>query len=305
LPDRKQLHLALDHVGLAVRDLDRARAAYQRLGFTLSPRSMHSGNIEPGGPVIPWGSGNHCAMFRRGYFEVLGLVDQDMPSNVKAMLEKYEGLHIVALTCASADEAYLALKSANVSAAAPISLERDAAFGPNNESIRRARFRNVYLDSGAYPEARFIVIEHLTHDVVWQRHLLDHPNGAEALASVYFCVPDVARTRERFAALLGPDHGDAGDTCFSLHPGKFWVLSEAEIRERIPVLRSGPLNRVAAAAIAVSSLDALRSFFGRQGVAYTEAPSLDSRASIWVAPGEAHKTALAFFESEQNEETQG
>jgi len=305
LPDRDQLLLALDHVGLSVRDLERARVAYERLGFTLSPRSMHSGSIEPGGPVIPWGSGNHCAMFGRGYFEVLGLVNQDMPSNVKAMLEKYEGLHIVAMTCASADDAYLELKSANVPAAAPISLERDAAFGPNNESIRRARFRNVYLDAGAFPEARFIVIEHRTRDVLWQPHLLDHPNGAEALGSVYFCVPDVARTKDRFAALLGSCGDDAGRTSFSLHPGKFWVLSEAEIRKHVPVLRSGVINRVAAAGIAVASLEALRSFFNRQGVTYTEGPSLDSKTSIWVGPSDAYETALAFFESEQDEGTQG
>jgi hypothetical protein len=219
------------------------------------------------------------------------------------LLDRYEGLHIVAMACASADEACLALNAANVPAAAPISLERDAAFGRNGESTRRARFRNLYLDGDAFPEARFIVIEHRTPDVLWQSHLLDHPNGAEALASVYFCVPDVGRTEHRFTAVLGARNVDAGTTCFSLHPGKFRVLSEADIRKHVPVLRSGPLNRVAAAGIAVASLHGLRSLFDRQGVAYTEAPSLDSEASIWVAPADAYNTALAFFESRQNEET--
>jgi len=53
----------LDHVGVAIKDLERGRAIYQRLGFRLTARSIHSGSREPGGPVEPWGSGNHCAMF--------------------------------------------------------------------------------------------------------------------------------------------------------------------------------------------------------------------------------------------------
>ena len=93
---------ALDHVGLAVRDLEKARLAYDRLGFTLSPRSMHSGSLEPGGPVVRWGSGNHCAMFKQGYFEVLGLVEPDKPSNVKRMLDLYDGSE-----CDAADDRLL------------------------------------------------------------------------------------------------------------------------------------------------------------------------------------------------------
>ena len=37
--------------------------------------SSHKGRITPDGPVVQWGSGNHCAMFRHGYFEILGLTD--------------------------------------------------------------------------------------------------------------------------------------------------------------------------------------------------------------------------------------
>src|SRR3954471_3554535 len=122
--------LRLDHLGHAVRDLERARAAYARLGFVLSPRSMHAGSVTPGGPVVPWGSGNHCAMFEHGYFELLGLVDETLPSNVKQMVQRHEGLHIVALACNSADQTFSALQVAGIAARAPITLERDAVFGP-------------------------------------------------------------------------------------------------------------------------------------------------------------------------------
>jgi hypothetical protein len=89
------------------------------------------------------------------------------------------------------------------------------------------------------------------------------------------------------------------------HFNRARITLEAEIRKHLPVLKGGPLNRVAAAGVAVTSLEALRNFFDRQCVTFTEGPSLDSKTSIWVGPNDAFETALAFFEFKQNEGTQG
>ena len=43
----------IDHVVIAVRDLDRARIGWTRLGFTLTPRGRHLGQ----------GTANYCIMF--------------------------------------------------------------------------------------------------------------------------------------------------------------------------------------------------------------------------------------------------
>ena len=61
-----ELDLALDHVGVAVSTLELAHDTYRKLGFTLTARSIHSGSREPGGLVVPWGSGNHCARVEQG-----------------------------------------------------------------------------------------------------------------------------------------------------------------------------------------------------------------------------------------------
>ena len=54
--------IGLDHAVILVRDLDRARDTYERLGFTLTPRGHHS-----------LGSQNHCIMFERDYLELMAL----------------------------------------------------------------------------------------------------------------------------------------------------------------------------------------------------------------------------------------
>jgi catechol 2,3-dioxygenase-like lactoylglutathione lyase family enzyme len=292
-----QTTLRLDHTGLVIRDLEAARISYEKLGFRLSTRSMHAGSVTPGGPVVQWGSGNHCAMFEHGYFELLGLVDPELHSTAKHMIARYEGLHIVAMDCDSTDEAHRDLQARAISAAAPMRLERDAAFGPEDDQIRRARFSNVYLDGEKYPEARFIIIEHGTRDVLWQPHLLKHPNGAKGLAALYFCPDDLPATLARFDRLLGSrsQHGPAYR--YDLARGAFWVLSPEHMRASCPVM-DGPVQRVSAACIEVESLSALATFLAQRGIDALRAPTLDGSAdALWVHPSNASHAALQFIQS--------
>src|ERR1051325_7752258 len=72
----------LDHIIIAVRDLERARMGWTRLGFTLTPRGRHLGQ----------GTANYCVMFARDYLEVLGLVERDPDAErLAAFLARREG----------------------------------------------------------------------------------------------------------------------------------------------------------------------------------------------------------------------
>src|SRR6185369_183631 len=63
--------LTLDHIAHFVPDLDNASPALEKLGFTLTPFSAQSHRLEPGGPLLPAGTGNRCIMLKRGYLECL------------------------------------------------------------------------------------------------------------------------------------------------------------------------------------------------------------------------------------------
>lgn len=286
------LELKLDHVGIGVKDLERGRAAYERLGFRLTARSMHSGSPSAGAPIVPWGSGNHCAMLGTGYIEVLGLTDPTRYSSVKDMVARYEGLHIVALGCEDADATYQALRNAGVPVEAPRALERDASFGPDDQAVRRARFRNIYLDRSRYPEARFLYIEHLTRDVLWQPHLLDHPNGALALERVYFCSEDVAALCTKIGSALGarperlaPGHGMVSLACGSVH-----VFDAAQWAARCGTPAAEGYPAAVGFGVRVKSLAATRELLVQRGV------SIDERDGIWADPAEGCGASLHFFE---------
>jgi catechol 2,3-dioxygenase-like lactoylglutathione lyase family enzyme len=286
------IDLALDHVGIGIADLDRGRDAFLRLGFRLTARSMHAGSPSPGAPVVPWGSGNHCAMLGRGYIEVLGLTDPERFSSVKDMVARYQGLHIVALGCDDADAAHRALIESGLPVEAPRALERDATFGEHDEATRRARFRNIYLDRSRYPEARFLYIEHLTRDVLWQPHLLDHPNGAVALEHVYFCADDVAATagRLRRVTTSAPTPVAPAELELRLASGSLRVMDRAAWARRQGETAVAPVATAAGFAVRVKSLAQTRGLLVQRGVPFKE------HDGIWIDPADGCGATVHFLE---------
>jgi len=66
----------IDHTLVGVRDLEAARAAWDKIGFRLTPRGRHIG----------WGTGNYCIMLEQGYIELLGILD---PTQFTNNLDKF------------------------------------------------------------------------------------------------------------------------------------------------------------------------------------------------------------------------
>lgn len=203
----------LDHVGVVVSNLDEGQEVFTRLGFDLTERGYHAGVTGPDGKLIPWGSGNHCAMFRTGYLEIIGVTDPSKPSSARDMLQKHQGTHIVALRTDRANAAYQQMSAATKGVRQPVVLSRQASFGPEGTEIREARFQNIYFDPQTFPEARWIVIEHETPEVLWQAHMLSHPNTALSIEEVRFAVGEtnLDKTAERLATTFGATISDVGN----------------------------------------------------------------------------------------------
>src|SRR5437868_1233457 len=78
----------IDHVVIGVRDLERARMGWTRLGFNLTPRGRHLGQ----------GTANYCVMFPRDHLELLGVVERDEHAErLATFLARREGPMAVAL----------------------------------------------------------------------------------------------------------------------------------------------------------------------------------------------------------------
>ena len=179
----------LDHVGVGARALAPLAASYERLGFTLTPMARHRGKA----------TGNHCIMLRHGYLELIAPVDPAIPDKLHAQLDRYIGLHIIALGIHDSEATLARLNQAGLAIPSITPLER-----PVDEADPhglQARFERIPLPDA--PESTIQLIKHLTREAIWQPRFTSHGNNAVSLEQVVLAVPDPAETAARFSRLAG------------------------------------------------------------------------------------------------------
>ena len=204
----------LDHTGQMRADLDAGAAALERLGFLLSPETPQQGAVPGEDGMRPWATANRCALFREGYLELIGIRAPDRFNPWTRFLARYEGIHIAAFRCNSADEAWPGLAAQGF--APPVQRARSTPAGD-------MRFRNIFSEDASWPEGRIIVIEHQTPEVLWRPELLEHPNGALALRQCLFVSdrPDELASRlAAFGAELAGCAALSAEAYADLFPGE-------------------------------------------------------------------------------------
>ena len=180
----------IDHVVIAVRDLERAQETYARLGFTLTPRGFHT-----------LGSANHCIMFGNDYIELLALpVEHPAMRYYADFLSRGEGLAAVALASADADAAYAEFVADGIEADAPLDFSRPVRLA---EGERDAAFRIVQMPPAQTPGCRSFVCQHRTRDLVWRPEYQSHAIGATGLAALAVIAEDPVTAAAGYAKLFG------------------------------------------------------------------------------------------------------
>jgi catechol 2,3-dioxygenase-like lactoylglutathione lyase family enzyme len=160
----------IDHVVIAVRDLDRAEAQFRRLGFTPTARGHH----------VKLGSYNHCAMFTEDYLELLGQGERARPA-LERFLRVREGIAGIALRTPNARETFADMRKLGVGAAEPVDFGRPV---DTPDGVREARFTTTELDNAATAGIRVFFCEHKTPELVWLPRYLAQPNGVTRLAGL-------------------------------------------------------------------------------------------------------------------------
>lgn len=294
--------VALDHVAVVARDLPPLVAAYERLGFALSPLSRQSGPLRPGGPVETFGSGNRCAFLRHGYIELLGLLDPALHANgVDRFTARYGGLHIVALAMQDEEANLARLRGAGVPIPGVSRLQR--AVEPGGSVAHFAR-----LPLPDAPEGRLQLIRHLSAELVWDARWMGHANAADALTEVILVNDPAAESAARFSRLAGlplvPD--PAGGFLLELPGAAGAAGPDAPVlRTAVRILEPATLPRVLPgvaiptlpfiAGMVVRTSDgnaAIRAILAREGIAAVDVPG-----SLMVPPDGAGGAAIIFAAS--------
>jgi Glyoxalase-like domain len=203
----------IDHVIIGVRDLDRARMGWSRLGFTLSPRGRHIGQ----------GTANYCIMFAGDFVELLGIVDpNDRVEHLAAFLSSREGLRAVAFAPAGTpEEARSALLQRELHPSEPRALGRQMEL-PEGTVV--PRFSLISLPQDETPALDTFICAHLTPELMRRPEWLDHPNGSNKLKGVHVLVENTAALLEPYDRLFGIQQVTTTDAVVCVHVGRHRIL---------------------------------------------------------------------------------
>lgn len=262
----------LDHVVIAVRDLDAAAETFRQLGFTLSERGEHA----------QWGTANCCAMFGDSYVELLAARAEGEPADrIRAFTAQREGLMALAFGTrdAAADARRLEL-------AAPAELSRTI---PTGNGPALARFQIAKLPVEASPGAESFLCQHLTPEILRQPGWTDHANTACGIASVTAQVADPVSLMGDWDRLIGPARSTATDETVTVHTGRglVFLCRPEDLDQLHPEAEDEPTPpppALVALTITVANTDDAAAVLRGNGIPYSRDPS----GSLRIAASDCH-----------------
>jgi catechol 2,3-dioxygenase-like lactoylglutathione lyase family enzyme len=273
----------IDHCVILVRELDAARDAIARLGFTPAPRGVHSEHM---------GTHNHCVMLGHGYFEVLSVLKPTAENaRWREVLARREGLNAIALATEDARAGHAELRANGVEVGEPVDFAR-AVDNPGAKG--EASFTVALIPEQFTPGTNMFMCQHYTRDLVWFPGSTEHANGAMGLAGVTAVADDPAALAEDYARVFGAERVRAEEGALTIEAGEAPIrfLTPEGLAARYPgaALDAAPPPYVAALTIAVADREATGAYLSGQGVAHTALPG----GGLCVAPGQACGALIEF-----------
>lgn len=249
----------IDHLVLAVRDLDRARAFYDSLGFTVTPRAFH-----------PWGTANHLVQLNGCFLELLGVADAaKIPPHApgqfsfgaynRDFLARREGLSMLVFQSHDARHDQAEFAAAGLETYAPFDFGREAKL-PDGGTARVA-FSLAYVTDPRMPESVFFTCQQHAPKYFWKRDYQVHANGARTIAEVVMAAPDPPALADFFARLQGAESVRASGDGLTVATarGRVIVLTPRAFETRFGAPPPGPATpHFAAFRVAGIDVDAMK-----------------------------------------------
>lgn len=274
--------VGIDHTLIGVRDLEAARMAWTRLGFTLSPRGRHIG----------WGTANYCVMFERDYIELLGIVDpRQFTNRLNEFLEGREGLMGLAFATNDAVEAAHELAALGLHPGEPRDLARQLELP---EGTVLPRFKLLFLPAEETPALSTFLCQHLTPDLLRHPLWLEHPNGAVGLKRVMVVVDETAPLVAPYERLFGPAALTPTDNVLTIHAGRHGIVfaTPDDVAAMHPEIElpDWPRPFIASMTVAVADRERAKDHLIDWQIDHLEAAD----GSLLVPPEQANGTLIEF-----------
>jgi catechol 2,3-dioxygenase-like lactoylglutathione lyase family enzyme len=244
----------IDHLVLAVRDLDKARAFYEALGFTLTPRAFH-----------PWGTANHLVQLNGCFLEILGIADAakipphapgrfSFGAHNRDFLARREGMSMLVFQSHDARRDQAEFAAAGLDTYAPFDFSREAKL-PDGGTARVA-FSLAFVTDPRMPESAFFTCQQHAPKYFWKRAYQVHANGARTIAEIIMVAPDPPALAAFFEKLQGREAVRVrdGNLDIATARGRVVVLTPEAFDRRFPAAGARPAAAPAAPYLAGFSI---------------------------------------------------
>jgi catechol 2,3-dioxygenase-like lactoylglutathione lyase family enzyme len=274
-------HLAgIDHAIVGVRDLEQARATFERLGFHPTPLGRHLGR----------GTGEHCLLFADDHVELCGIVD---PAEGSESLERFlaagEGLWSLALRTADPHATHAAWAEAGLAPAAV------AESGRIMEPDLEIRCHDVVLHAAATSGVPLFACAPHQPERLRREEWLDHPNGAFGIGSITVVVEEPEAFVQPMSRVFGATCLTETDDTLAVHTGRSILLFATPddldmLHPEVEASFSAEQPTLAVLTLVVPDLARTAAVLDRHDVAYRQ----DVSGAIGIAPEYSHGVVLEF-----------
>jgi hypothetical protein len=274
----------VDHAVIVVKDLDAAAENWRRLGFTVSPRGMHSAKM---------GTGNYTIMLGDDYFELLGLLtDTELNAPSRAFLARTNGgIERVAFTALDAAAGAEEIRARGYQPIGPTDFERPVTLPGGRQT--EARFRTFQWPVEEAPGGlRLFACQHKTREAVWIPELQKHANSARRIERIFVISPEPDEDAKHLSRMIDREVHDQPDGGFVVPSGfdraDFAFLTQDQLGRQFSGVSMADLPERGGAGLvlAVDDLDAARQAAG--------AASMPGNGAVVVPPAAANGVLLAF-----------
>ena len=283
----------LDHVGWYVPDLDDVGRAFGRLGFPLTPYSVHGDRDPESGAIIAQGSANRLALLEQGYLEFLTDVegtDTKVGTHLRREMDRYIGVHLTAFSVFDAVAEADRLAGDGFRLQPTVHLRRTIE-GADGADVEVA-FTVVRAAFGSIPEGRIQTLAHHTPEHLWQRRYMAEANALIGLAEVVFSVADPTASAGRLAKFTGRSAIET-ETGMSvpLDRGKLTFFEPKDVPRQLGIQAMPEAPATVAIGLVSRDLAKTREFMRAQSVRL----AVDEPNRLIVEPDEALGSALIVY----------
>lgn len=257
----------LDHLVMVVNDLEAARAEYERLGFTTTPRARH-----------PFGTENFLVQMQGNFLEVVGIADPSIiPDHAPGVfsfargnadfLARREGMSSLVFQSEDARADRADFLAAGLNAYENVDFSRKATL-PDGDEVTVA-FSLAFVTDPTMPEATFFTCQQHAPEHFWKPAYQVHANRAHHAEETIMVAPDPGAHRGFFSGTHGSDAVamDGGEVSVTTSLGSVSIMTPAAFRDRFGSDTPGPAEtpHFAGFRIAVDDLGATRAVLDAAG----------------------------------------